>query len=118
MTDERTSALLSAVRSLCEGGGFKIVDEEEIARLFSGGEGEIRAGMSLLAERRLVELVYAEEGTYCVRVLPAGREYADLERDRRRLERETRREVFFFALLGGALGGICSFLIALLVSLL
>ena len=117
MTDERTCALIAAVGSLCEGGGFKILEERELTRLFPASAEELARLMDFLAAQRLIELRYADGGTYCVRVLPAGRMFAEREAQKLRDERETRRAVFGAAALGGALGGVIAALLVLVVTL-
>lgn len=114
MLDEKSEEILSAVNDLCGGGGFKIVDEEDLRRALPAGEGDVGRILSFLEEKQLIELRYAEEGTYCVRTMPAGRSYA--ERSRLELcERErSRRDVLFYAALGAFLGSFVAALLSFL----
>ncbi len=109
MTAE-SCALLSAINTLCKGGGFTVVEEHELASALPEG-ASLRPRLEELSERRLIEIRYAEEGTYCIRVLAAGREYLPrLKQDAKEAALE-RTRVALCAALGGALGGMFSVLV-------
>ena len=119
MLDESTRALLSAVNTCCGEGGCKIIDDKELLRFLPTADtSDISSGICFLAEKKLIELNYAEEGTYCIRTLPAGRSY--LEREERELltRLHARRETFFASLLGAFLGGAVAAVIAFLLGAL
>ena len=108
MLDRRTGSLLAKLNALCAKAAFCIVEEEE---LISPGEDSesVKGMLGFLQDRGYLELSYAEEGEYCVRILPEGRLYFERAAAERRDElRCTRREIlctFFGALLGAFLGG-------------
>lgn len=118
MLDELTGELLSALNTIVEGGGFKIVEQEDILRLVPATAEEIAKRMSLLEDKRLIDLKYAEAGEYCVRVLAAGRGYGVQAARERQEEKKERRDLFFASLLGAFAGGALSGGLVLLISLL
>ena len=96
--DERTGALLERLETLCAGGGYHIFEGTDLA---PDAGAEVR---------------YAEGGTYCLKLLPAGRAYAARARERLREEKlrlkYTALSAFFGALAGGL---ICTLLTALVL---
>ncbi len=108
--------MLAAVNEACRGGGFKIIEEDDLARIVP--KEDVGKTLSLLEEKRLIELRYADEGTYCVRTMPEGRSY--LERVRREnAERERgRRDTVLGAFFGALAGGFAAALLVGLVALL
>lgn len=117
MLDEGTGALLEAINSRCEGGGFHIIDEGELRPFCPDGEGVAEA-LSCLADERLIELKYAEGGTYCIKPLPAGRRFAAGRLCARREAARRQWRVFLFSALGGFTGGALASLFLLLLRLL
>ncbi len=108
--------MLAAVNEACRGGGFKIIEEDDLARVVP--QEEVQKTLAYLEQKRLIELRYAEEGTYCVRTMPEGRSY--LERVKRETaERDrSRRAIFWGAFFGAAAGGFAAALIAIAAALL
>ena len=118
MLDRRTGLLLKKLNALCQSAAFCMVEEEDL--IFEGEDGESVKGMlGFLEDRGYLELSYAEEGEYCVRILPEGRLYSERAAAEKQEEiRRGRRETlcsFLGALLGAFVGGG---LIALIVALL
>ncbi len=118
MLDETSGALLAKLNALCEGGGFKIIESAELCRMLPVEETELSRRMAYLAEKRLIELRYAEEGMYCVRTLPAGRVYAEAAAREARESLKNRRTLFFGAALGAFLGGSLAGIVVSLITLL
>ena len=118
MLDELSGGLLAALNALVEGGGFKIVEQEDILRLVHADAEEVARRMSCLEERRLIDLKYAEAGEYCVRILAAGRGYGMQAAREKQAERKERRDIFLSSALGAFAGGALSGLLVLLISLL
>lgn len=112
--DERTGALLERLETLCAGGGYHIFEEADLAPYFSAEE--VGETLSYLADCRCIELRYAEEGTYCLRMLPAGRVHAAYARERARESAVRIRNTAIAAFLG-ALAGSLLCLVPLLVLL-
>lgn len=117
MLDEKSEAVLTAVNGLCADGGFKIIEERELLRLLPAETENVGRILSFLEEKRFIELRYAEEGTYCVRTMPAGRSYAERTAYEKTERGRSRRETLLCAALGAMLGGAAVSLIALLVGL-
>ncbi len=118
MLDESSAALLAAIIGACPGGGFVILEEEELRRAMPRG-ADVAKSLSCLEERRFIELRYAEDGTYCVRTMPAGRSYAERSEaensERRRARRETFRYAFWGSFAGGSLGAVLLLLFEVLL---
>ena len=117
--EEDARALLSAVNALCEGAGWRLLDEAELSESLPQVPPErVAAAMEKLAAMRLVDVRYAEGGTYCVRPTPAGRAYAArLEEDAAAARRRERR-MFYAAFWGGLAGAFFGAALVLLFSLL
>lgn len=119
MLDRRTGTLLQKLNALCTSAAFCIVGEEDL--LFEGEDRESIKGMlGFLQDRGYLKLSYAEEGEYCVRILPEGRLYfersaAEIREEQRRGRRETLSA--FFGALGGAIigGGLVALIVALVL---
>ena len=108
MLDRRTGRLLQKLNGLCASAAFCIINEEEL--LFEGEDSESVKGMlGFLEDRGYLQLRYADEGEYCIRMLPDGRLYFEQAAAQKR-EEKTRARVqalcaFLGALGGGILGG-------------
>ena len=117
MLDQRTIALLNVINAQCQGGGYKIfgIDELTLAmpKNFYLTAEEVNESLSILESREYISVKYQDDVEICLRPLSKGRleteSRIDGEIDRLRLE----RKYFLFAFLGGLLGGIFTFLIAL-----
>ena len=113
--DERTGALLERLEALCPGGGYHILEESDLAPCSEGEQtGEM---LSYLADCRFLEMRYAENGTYCLRILPAGRAYAAHVREQARETRLRVRKTALYAFLGAFAGGLLGALLAVAVFL-
>ncbi len=109
--------LLSALNTLAEGGGFKIVEEADILRLVPANAEEIARRMAYLEDRQFIDLRYAEAGEYCVRVLAAGRVcVAAADREKGEKVRFSRK-IFLCAMLGSFAGGLLAGTVAFLIAL-
>ncbi len=77
MLDAKTTAVLAHLNALCEGGGYKIIEEKDVLSALSGEEKmestAFREIMRFLAEREWISVKYEGEGQYCLSVLPKGR---------------------------------------------
>lgn len=120
MLDERTGILLHKLNELCAGGGFRIVEEDELISYFTGKNGaggeDVRAMLEYLRTGGFVDLQYAEEGVYCVRTLPEARRYEEDVRESRRAETRSRRTGLLFSAVGGFLGALLGAAVVLAVS--
>ena len=118
MLDRRTGRLLQKLNELCTGAAFCIVSEEEL--LFEGEDSESVKGMlGFLEDRGYLQLRYAQEGEYCVRMLPDGRLYFEQVAAQKREEKHRTRRLalcaFLGALGGGILGGGIAALLVVLI---
>ena len=119
MLDRRTERLLQKLNALCTSAAFCIVSEEDL--LAAGEDSESVKGMlGFLQDRGYLNLSYAGEGEYCVRILPEGRLYfersaAEIREEQRRGRRESLSA--FFGALGGAIigGGVVALIVALVL---
>ena len=112
--DERTGVLLERLETLCAGGGYHIFEGADLAP--DAGAEELGALLSCLAQLRCVEVRYAEGGTYCLKLLPAGRAYAARARERLREEKLRLKYTVLSAFFGALAGGlICTLLTALVL---
>ena len=115
MLDEASEKLLAALAN-DPGGGFRVVEEGELCTGLS--PEQFSRSMSLLEAQGLLELRYAEDGAYCLRLLPASRGYIERERSEALRARKNRRDFFLFSMLGAFAGGALSGGIVLMISLL
>lgn len=109
---ERAGALLVKLEALCADGGYHIFEDADFLPEQDAGEM-----LLFLADSRYVDMRYNENGTYCLRLLPAGRAYAAQMREGRRAETLRLRRGALFAFLGGLAGGLAGALLMLLVLL-
>ena len=118
MLDRRTGRLLQKLNELCTSAAFCIVGEEEL--IFEGEDGESVKGMlGFLADRGYLQLRYAEEGEYCIRMLPDGRLYFERAAAQKREEKNRARVQALCAFLGALTGGILGGgIVALMVAFL
>lgn len=117
--DGNVLGLLVAVNTLCEGTSWRIFDEADLSELLPAGQAEnISAALEQLEARRLIDLRYAEGGTYCVRVLPAGRAYAARRQEEQAAAAYREHRIFRTAFWGGLAGAFVGAILALLFSLL
>lgn len=111
--DEGTLSLLGKLETLCPDGGYHIVEAADLALPAQ----EAAECIACLADSRRIDVRYAEEGTYCLRVLPAGRAYVHQARERDCRERRRLRRAALSAFLGAAAGGFLAAMIAVLLVL-
>ena len=117
--EEDARDLLAAVNALCDGAGWRILDESELSALLPHGCAEgIAVTLERLEARRLIDVRYAGGGTYCIRSLPAGRAYAARIREEAASAELRVRRVFRTAFLGGLAGAFVGALPAVLLALL
>lgn len=117
--EEDARELLSAVNRLCEGTLWRILDEEELrGSLPQGDAADISALLERLDARGLIELRYADGGTYCVRAMPAGRAYMARMAEERAADRAREHRLTLRAFLGAFAGAFAGALLAGLLSLL
>lgn len=118
--DEKSSLLLEKISASFKGNGSQIFEESELSSCFKEGRVEKEELLRMLRHlelKRFLEIQYAEEGLYCLNLLPDGRAYFETVSEGRREKKERRRELILFSALGGFLGGLLSGAIFLLVLL-
>lgn len=108
MLDRRTSLLLGTINDLCGEGGYKIVEEGELISRFPQkypvDREEVSHMIGYLAEKKYVDVRYAEEGVYCLCPLPEGRLYAEERLRERTNSVRSRLGAAFLAFLAAFLG--------------
>lgn len=117
MLDERASALLEKINTLCGDGGFKIAEEGELLSCLSAGatKEDVKNALRTLEERRYIEIKYAEEGVYCLCPLPEGRLYFQTLKEQRREGVRRRADVLFLSMFGGFFGALLGALLVWLI---
>ena len=118
MLDRRTGILLNKLNELCTSTSFNMIEGKDL--LLEGEDGDsLKSIIDFLADKGYLELRYAEDEEYCVRMLPEGRLYSERAALEKREEaRRSRKETvyaFFGALIGAFIGGGIVALIAALV---
>lgn len=121
--EEDACGLLAAINAACDGAQWRIFDEDELADGLPRRDGaSVSALLERLEARRLIEIRYAEGGTYCVRALPAGRAYMARIAEERAADRARERRLILRAFVGAFVGALAGAffgsVLAALVSLL
>lgn len=111
MLDGRETILLNRINELCRDGHYKVVERSDLLCAFPSfiaqREEELDELLSCLADRKYIDIRYADRanGVYCLFPLPAGRSYLESTRSQE-LEKSRKILLFFLAAaLGGLLGG-------------
>lgn len=116
MLDKRTGVLLSKLNEVCAEGSFKLVEEDELLSCFPARFGVDKEGlaqiMTYLEEHKYVEIRYAEEGEYCVCVLPEGRKYSETVREEKTTSSRRRRDTVLMTAVGAFLGAFVGAILA------
>ena len=120
MLNEKTLRLFAAVHET-SGGNFKIIEESDLVSLFPESEGvdgaAVREMISALEEQNFVDVRYCDDGEYCLRSLSAGVNFLkEANAGKRKCPLPYKAQlalVFLSALLGGFLGALCAFGVAL-----
>lgn len=116
MLDKRTGLLLKKILEVCAEGTYKIVEEEELLGCFPArlgvDEDALSQMMTYLEEHKYIDIRYAEEGVYCVCVLPEGRMYAENAREARSSALRRRRDTVLLTVVGAFLGAFAGAIIA------
>jgi len=113
MLDKATANVLSIVNEQCKDNNYIVMKDADITpklnkkvKLTSEG---IKDAIQYLAEREYIKLKYAEEGTFCLSILPKGRLFEENEKEERyHLSEEKIRNVKFL-LRVIFLSGLCAF---------
>lgn len=118
MIDAKTTAVLAHLNALCEGGGYKIIEEREILSALSREEemesSTFREIMRFLTEREWISVKYEGEGQYCLSVLPKGRTILETQGAKQTENHPfTLKSPFTAGFLGGLTGALLGALIAL-----
>lgn len=104
MAEGDTGALLRALNTICSD-GYQIIEEAELLHASAALHEPLAALMSRLHAQGYIDVRYAEDGVYCLRLLAPGRHYAeDRARAFVRARRNARRRLaaLFAAAFSGA----------------
>ncbi len=116
MLDKRTERLLKKLNFLCKSGGYCILEGDEL--LFEGEDDDSVKGMlGYLQDRGYLDMRYAEEGEYCLRLLPEGRLYSERENRERSGEKKRLKTLACCSALGAFFGALLGGGIVILISL-
>ena len=100
MLDKATSNVLSIVNDLCKENIYVVIKNADITPNLTKknkltDEG-INDTINYLAEREYVKLKYAQEGTYCLTMLPKGRLFNEEQNEQKfNLKQENKRNLKF-----------------------
>jgi hypothetical protein len=123
MLDKKTSNVLGAVNEQCKDNNYVVIKNEDITPHLTKknklSNDAIKETISYLAEREYIKLKYADEGTYCLTILPKGRLFDEEQKEKHYFAREEQiRNLKFllkimvvsavFSFIGAALGVIIS----------
>ena len=108
MLDERASALLEKINTLCSDGSYKIVEADELlsalpSSLSSDAEA-LSQTLRYLAEHDYINIKYAEGDVYCLCPLPGGRMYFENVKVAKSSSFRRRRDTVLLTALGAFLG--------------
>ncbi|MGD9901343.1 MAG: hypothetical protein AB7S44_02265 [Spirochaetales bacterium] len=77
MLDKATQNVLSIINDGCKDNNFIIIKDSDIVPKLNKknklSDDGVKDAVNYLAEREYVKLKYAEDGTYCLAMLPKGR---------------------------------------------
>lgn len=123
MLDKRSSILLEKINELCEDGGYKIFDEEDLLSCFpekyKTDADALAQTVRYLREHKYIDVKYAEGGMYCLCPLPEGRMYFENVKDARGKSFRLRRDTVLLTVLGAFLGAFTgSILVWLMITYL
>ena len=114
MLDKKTANVLSVVNDQCKDNNYIIIKNEDITPHLKKrnklSNEEIKSSVNYLAEREYIQLKYAEEGTYCLTMLPKGRLFEEQQKEKYANLREEEIRHLKFLIKVGFISAIFSFL--------
>ena len=114
MLDKKTANVLSIVNDQCKDNNYIIIKNEDITPHLKKrnklSNDDIKNSVNYLAEREYLQLKYAEEGTYCLTMLPKGRLFEEQQKEKRSTLREEEIRNLKFLIKVGFITAIFSFL--------
>lgn len=100
--------MLTRLNDVCEGDGFKILEEGELLSLFPAGSAAdatvLSKAITYLKDHEYIDVEYAEDGVYCLRPLQKGREYKEEVRTEKSDSFRRRRDTVLLTAAGAFLG--------------
>ena len=122
MLDERAVALLDIINLECNNGGYKVFFIKDLlssvpARLFID-EGQLLECIETLSSHQYINVKYQDQNEICLTSLIKGRLESENRLDAKIESIEQKRSLFFASFLGAVVGGIFTFLLAVLFKLL
>ena len=122
MLDERAFALLDIINFECGGGGYKVFFIKDLLSCLPKhllvNEDQLFGCIETLADHQYINVKYQDQNEICLTSLVKGRLESENRLDEKIERLETNKKNFLFSFLGGVLGGVCAFLLALIFKLL
>lgn len=118
MLDQRTLTLLNILNNECYNGGYKVFSIDELLLSFPPpfivDRQDFYESLSILCAQEYVSVKYQDDIEICLSVLSKARRLLESRLESEIEKHSLERRYFVFALLGGAFGGVISFLLSLI----
>lgn len=118
MLDKRTLTLLNILNSECYNGGYKVFSIDELLLSFPPpfmvDRQDLSESLSILCAQEYVSIKYQDDLEICLSVLSKARRFLEASLESEIQKSSLEKRYFVFALLGGAFGGVISFLLSLI----
>ncbi len=122
MLDERTLALLDIINFECNGSGYKVFFIKDLLSSFpkhlSMEEEGLLECIETLSNHQYISVKYQDQKEICLTSLAKGRVESENRLDAQIENLEYNKRHLLFSFLGGLLGGVCAFLLAIIFHLL
>lgn len=122
MLDERTLALLDIINYECADGGYKVFFVKDLLssfpKHFSVEEEVLFECIETLSNHQYISVKYQDQKEICLTSLAKGRVEMENRLDAQIENLEYNKRHLFFSFLGGLLGGVSAFLLAIVFHLL
>lgn len=114
MLDKATASVLGIINEQCPDNNYIVIKNADITphlgRKNKLTDEAINDTVQYLAEREYIKLKYAEEGTYCLTMLPKGKLFdEDQKAQKLGIKQENKRHLRFLLKIA-IVSGVCSFL--------
>ena len=109
MLDKNEEILLKKINNICNDDSYKVIDKDELLKVFNGKNGGADKNLSNLIIRLhkddYINLKYSDDDVYCLTINKKGRSYFNKEENIGREIQKLRKIFFFYTILTG----ICAF---------
>ncbi len=122
MLDKSTASLLEYINRVCEDGGYKVIDYNDIIESlpskFSLDIEGIQNDFKYLDEREYLKIKYSDDTVVCVCPLPKGKLYNEQRVDAKQDDSSKFRKFMIYSFLGAMTGSIIGSVFVALVTAL